>query len=66
MDEIDKKILQMLQENARYSLKKIAESTFLSSPAVSSRIGNWNGRTSSRGTTRQWIRLSWDITSRHM
>ena len=39
MDEIDKKILQMLQENARYSLKKIAESTFLSSPAVSSRIG---------------------------
>ena len=39
MDEIDKKILQMLQENARYSLKKIAENTFLSSPAVSSRIG---------------------------
>lgn len=39
MDEIDKKILQMLQENARYSLKKIAENTYLSSPAVSSRIG---------------------------
>ena len=31
MDEIDKKILQMLQENARYSLKKIAENTYLSS-----------------------------------
>ena len=39
MDEIDKKILQMLQENARYSLEKIAENTYLSSPAVSSRIG---------------------------
>lgn len=38
MDEIDIKILQMLQENARSSLKYIAEHTFLSSPAVSSRI----------------------------
>jgi len=38
MDDIDKKILQLLQENARISLKKIAENTFLSSPAVSARI----------------------------
>lgn len=38
MDEIDKKIVQTLQRNARTSLKNIAEYTFLSSPAVSSRI----------------------------
>lgn len=38
MDDIDRKILKMLQKNARASLKSIAESTFLSSPAVSSRI----------------------------
>lgn len=38
MDEIDKKILDMLQEDGRASLKKIAEKTFLTSPAVSSRI----------------------------
>ncbi|WP_077611556.1 Lrp/AsnC family transcriptional regulator [Clostridium sp. Marseille-P2415] len=38
MDDIDKKIVQTLQKNARASLKNIAENTFLSSPAVSSRI----------------------------
>lgn len=38
MDDIDRKILRLLQENARISLKSIAENTFLSSPAVSARI----------------------------
>jgi Lrp/AsnC family leucine-responsive transcriptional regulator len=38
LDDIDRKILKLLQENARMSLKTIAESTFLSSPAVSARI----------------------------
>ena len=38
MDEIDRKILKLLQDNARVSLKTIAENTFLSSPAVSARI----------------------------
>jgi len=38
MDNIDRRILKLLQENARISLKTIAESTFLSSPAVSARI----------------------------
>ena len=38
MDDIDRKILKLLQENARTSLKTIAEKTFLSSPALSSRI----------------------------
>lgn len=38
MDDIDRKILKILQKNARTSLKTIAEKTFLSSPAVSARI----------------------------
>lgn len=38
MDKIDKKILSLLQENARYPLKYLAEKVFLSSPAVSARI----------------------------
>ena len=38
MDNIDRKILSILQENARTPLKMIAEQVFLSSPAVSARI----------------------------
>lgn len=38
MDDIDRKILSLLQENARVSLKTMAEQTFLSSPAVAARI----------------------------
>lgn len=38
MDSIDKKILHLLQENARYPLKYLASQVFLSSPAVSARI----------------------------
>lgn len=38
MDKIDVKLLALLQQNARYSLKQLAEHVFLSSPAVSSRI----------------------------
>lgn len=38
MDNIDKKILHLLQENARYPLKHLASKVFLSSPAVSARI----------------------------
>lgn len=38
MDHIDREILRILQQNARTSLKTIAEKTFLSSPAVSARI----------------------------
>lgn len=38
MDDIDKKIVKLLQENARIPLKSLAEHVFLSSPAVSSRI----------------------------
>ena len=38
MDKIDKKLISLLQENARYSLKQLAEQVYLSSPAVSSRM----------------------------
>ncbi|MCD8019451.1 MAG: Lrp/AsnC family transcriptional regulator [Clostridiales bacterium] len=38
MDKIDKKIIALLQENARYPLKLLAQKVFLSSPAVSTRI----------------------------
>ena len=38
MDKIDKKIISLLQENARYPLKYLAQKVFLSSPAVSTRI----------------------------
>ena len=38
MDNIDRKILTILQDNARTPLKMIAEQVFLSSPAVSARI----------------------------
>ena len=38
MDKIDKKLVTLLQENARMPLKSLAEQVFLSSPAVSARI----------------------------
>ena len=38
LDKIDKKILNILQENARASIKDIAAQVFLSSPAVSARM----------------------------
>lgn len=38
MDKIDLKLIELLQKNARYPLKHLAEKVFLSTPAVSSRI----------------------------
>lgn len=38
MDKIDFKIIQLLQRNARYPLKRLAEEVYLSTPAVSARI----------------------------
>lgn len=38
MDELDQKILNILQQDGRASLKKIATSCFISSPAASARI----------------------------
>lgn len=38
MDHIDLKLISLLQENARYSIKDLAEKVFLSAPSVSSRM----------------------------
>lgn len=38
MDKIDFKLIELLQKNARYSLKYLAKEVFLSTPAVSARI----------------------------
>ncbi|MBU5470079.1 Lrp/AsnC family transcriptional regulator [Falcatimonas sp. MSJ-15] len=38
MDKIDKKLVILLQQNARMPLKALAEQVFLSSPAVSARL----------------------------
>ena len=38
MDKIDLKLVELLQENARYSLKHLAKEVFLSTPAVSTRV----------------------------
>lgn len=38
LDSIDKKIIDILQKNARTPIKEIAKEVFLSSPAVSARI----------------------------
>ena len=38
IDAIDEKIIELMQENARISIKDIAAEVFLSSPAVTARI----------------------------
>ena len=38
MDKIDKKILNMLQANARVSLKEMSAACYISSPAIAARI----------------------------
>ena len=38
LDAIDEKILELMQNNARISIKEIASHVFLSSPAVTARI----------------------------
>ena len=38
MDKIDRKLIKLLQENARYPLKYLVEQVFLSPPAVATRI----------------------------
>ncbi|MBD7913353.1 MULTISPECIES: Lrp/AsnC family transcriptional regulator [Clostridium] len=38
MDKVDLKIIKLLQENARYPLKKLSEEVFLTAAAISARI----------------------------
>lgn len=65
MDQIDEKILQMLQKNARIPLKEIAEEVFLSSPAVSSRIERLTAAGLIKGyhMTIDRTKLGYDVTA---
>lgn len=38
MDKIDRQIINMLQENARVSLKQMSQACYISSPAIAARI----------------------------
>ena len=38
MDQIDRKIINMLEKNARASLKELSAACFISSPAIAARI----------------------------
>lgn len=40
MDNLDRKILNIMQQNARVTVKQIAEQCFISSPSVSVRLQN--------------------------
>ncbi len=65
MDNIDKKLIKLLQENARYPLKYLASQVYLSSPAVSARIERLekNGIISGYHATVAPITLGYHITA---
>ncbi len=65
MDKIDRKILSLLQENARYPLKYLAQKVFLSSPAVSTRIERMEKAGIITAITQQLTLLHWDIILQH-
>ena len=64
MDNIDKKILHLLQHNARTPLKYLANKVFLSSPAVSARIDRLEK--ASPDTMQASTRKLWGITLPHL
>lgn len=63
MDKIDLKLISLLQENARYSLKHLAEEVYLSTPAVSTRISKLEEEGIITGYTTQIspLRLGYNI-----
>ncbi len=65
MDKVDRKILQMLQENARIPVKEIAKEVFLSSPAVSARIErlSQSGLIKGYHMTIDRTKLGYDVTA---
>ena len=65
MDKVDRKILQMLQENARIPVKEIAKEVFLSSPAVSARIDrlSQSGLIKGYHMTIDRSKLGYDVTA---
>lgn len=65
MDGIDKKIIKILQENARTPIKDIAQEVSLSSPAVSTRIAKLekDGYIKGYGVRLDRERLGYHITA---
>lgn len=65
LDKIDLKIIHLLQENARYPLKYLAEQVYLSTPAVSSRIEKLEAAGILKGYTAQIdnFKLGFNITA---
>jgi len=65
MDQIDKQLLSMLQENARVPLKQLAEKVYLSSPAVAARINRLEKQGIIKGyhTEINWLKLGHHITA---
>lgn len=59
MDNIDRKILTILQQNARTPLKVIAEQVFLSSPPVSARIDRLESAVYSGLSWRAFLHRRW-------
>ena len=65
LDEVDRIILDVLQENAKTPLKEIATQVYLSTPAVSARIEKMRKRGLSQDTGRRSTRKPSDIISKH-
>lgn len=65
MDKIDVKLLKLLQENARYPLKYLAQQVFLSTPAVSARIEKLeeSGVIKGYSVTVDRLKLGYNITA---
>lgn len=63
MDKIDLKLISLLQQNARFSLKHLAEEVYLSTPAVSTRISKLEEEGIITGYTTQIspLRLGYNI-----
>ena len=65
MDKVDIKLIKLLQENARYPLKHLAEQVFLSPPAVSARIEKLEqaGIITGYGASVDKLKLGYNITA---
>lgn len=63
MDQIDRKILNALQKNARVSLKTLSEECFISSPAIAARISRLekHGVIANYQTTVNYEKLSYHV-----
>ncbi|KRO08769.1 transcriptional regulator [Paucilactobacillus hokkaidonensis] len=63
MDQIDRKILNALQKNARISLKTLSEQCFISSPAIAARINRLEkqGIIADYQTTVNYEKLSYHV-----